>query len=89
MEPAKFNFVETSISIMQIISPIPSDPLHPTYNAPNIYAQAEYLTIVKMALQNCINNINFLDTFKMRRVHGDLMNEVSCEAQYIHNKHNI
>ena len=44
---------------MQITSPIPSDPLHPTYNVGNRDAQAEYLTTVKMTLRNCIKDIHF------------------------------
>ena len=50
IEPTKSNFVENSITFMQITSPIPNHLLHPTYNAQNRDAQAEYLEVVK----NCI-----------------------------------
>ena len=33
VEPTKSNFVEDCINLMQITSPIPCDPSHPTYNA--------------------------------------------------------
>ena len=43
----------------------------------------------KIALWNCIKDVNIVDPIQMRRVHRDLMNEVSSEAQYISNKYNI
>ena len=39
--------------IMQVVSPIPSDPLHSPYNARQREALAEYLGLIKMALQYC------------------------------------
>ena len=33
---------ENSINLMQMASPIPSDPSYPTYNAKNRDAQADY-----------------------------------------------
>ena len=60
-EPTKFNIVENSINLIQIMSPIPSDPLHTTYNGQNRDAQAEYLAIVKTALRNSIKDFNFTD----------------------------
>ena len=48
-----------------------------------------YLAIVKMAFRNCIKGINYLDPVQMRRVHGDLMNEESCEAQCISNRYYV
>ena len=80
IEPTKSNFVENSINLMQISFPIPSDPSHPTYNAHNRDAQAEYLAIIKMASRNRIKDINFMVPVQTKRVHGDLMNEASCEA---------
>ena len=43
IQPTKLNFVENSINPMQITSPIPSSLLHPTYNAQDRDAQAEYI----------------------------------------------
>ena len=80
IEPTKSDFVENSINLMQITSPVPSDTLHSTYNAKNRDAQAEYLAIVKVALRNCVKDINFGDQVQIRRVHEDLMNKVSCKA---------
>ena len=51
--------------------------------------QTEYLAIVRAALRNSIKDINFMDSVQMQRVHGDLMNEVNCEAKDIGNKYNI
>ena len=42
-----------------------------------------------MGLRNCIKDINFANPFQMRRVHRDLMNELSSEAQYISKKYNV
>ena len=42
-----------------------------------------------MALRNCIIDTNFADAVQMRRVHGDLMNEVSCEAWYISSEYTV
>ena len=74
---------------MHITSPVPSDLSHQIFYAPNRDAQAEYLAIVKMALRNWVKDINFADPVPIRRVHVDLMNEVSCEGWCIVNKHNI
>ena len=89
IELTKFNVVENSINLTQIWSPIPSNLSHPNCNAQNRDAQAEYLAIVKTALRNSIKNIDFVDHVQMRRVHGDLMNEVSYKAKYISNKYNV
>ena len=48
-----------------------------------------HLGIVKMALRNCIKDIHFADTLKTRRVHGDLMNDISRKVQYIGSKYNV
>ena len=62
------------INPIQITSPIPSDPLHPIYNAGN-ETQAEYLGIIKMALRNCVKGINFTKPVQMRMLHRDLVND--------------
>ena len=85
----KLNVVKNSINIIQITSPIPTDPLHPTDNARKREAQAECLGLIKMALRHCIKDINSMDTVQMRRVYGELMNEVSSKAQYISSEYNM
>ena len=52
------------MNLIEITSPIPYDLLHPTYNALNRDAKAEYLAMVKMALRNCMKDINFWTQFK-------------------------
>ena len=42
-----------------------------------------------MALRNCIKDINFPDPVQIRRIHGDILNEVSCKAGYISSKYNV
>ena len=42
-----------------------------------------------MVLRNCIKDINFTYPVEIRKVHGDLMNEVSSIPQYISNKYNV
>ena len=42
-ESRKLNFVKTSVSLLQIAYPIPSDLLHQTYNAKKQRSQVEYL----------------------------------------------
>ena len=71
---------------MNNISP-PIDPLHPTYNTQNRGAQAEYLAKVKVALRNCVKDINLADPVQMKRVLRDLMIEVSYKAQNISSNH--
>ena len=40
---------------------MPSDALHPIYNARKGDAKEEYLGIIKMALRNCIKDINLMN----------------------------
>ena len=82
------NFVENSINLMQITSPIPRDPLHLTYNAQNRDVQAVYLGIVKMALRNHVKDINLWTQFKWEK-YTNLVNKVNSEAWYISNIYNI
>ena len=42
-----------------------------------------------MALRNCVKDINFMDPVQMRRIHRNLIIEVSIEAWYISNKYNV
>ena len=55
IEPTKLNIVKNSINLMQITSPIPSDLLHPTYNAKNRDVQGEYLAVVKNSIKKLHN----------------------------------
>ena len=43
----------------------------------------------KMALRIWIKDIHFTQPVEMKRVHGDIINEVGSEAQDINNKYNI
>ena len=58
-----------------------SNHLHPTYYARKRDAQAEYLSIIKRALRNTIQNVNFVDPTQNRRAHEALMHDVDKRAR--------
>ena len=60
--------VKNYINLFQMTSPIPCDSSNPTYNARKRDAQAQYLGIIKMALRNCIKDINFTVPVQRKRV---------------------
>ena len=44
------------------------------------YAQAEYSGIINITLKNYVKDITFTNPVQKRKVHRELMNEVSSEA---------
>ena len=64
------NWVKNSINLIQITSPISSNPLHANYNAKKICPNRIF-RYNKKALRSCIKDINFTDPVQMKRVHRD------------------
>ena len=62
---------------MPVSSLDPSGPHHATYATRKNGAQADYLILIKAALQKTIQNINFVDPVQTRTAHEALMHEVT------------
>ena len=81
----------TSSTATHIQSPSlnPNDPLLPTYCARKRDTQEEYLSIIKTALRNTIQIINFAELTQITREREALMQEVNTEARHISSKYRV
>ena len=52
-------------------------------------AQAEYPGLIKTALRNTVQNVNFADPFQTRRAHETLMHDVKRKVRYIDTKYSM
>ena len=51
--------------------------------------RADYLFVIKTALRNTIQNVNFADLTQTRREHEALMNDINREVRHIGTKYSV
>ena len=90
---SSLNYIRNPSSSTTSHMPLPpsnlSDPLYQTYYDRKRDAQAEYVSLIKTALQNTVLNVNFVDPSQTRKAHEALMYEANREAKYISTKYRV